>query len=800
VNPKRTSLALLVASLCAALVFVLTALTPLELPELSVPSRVYARPHRISLGQDVKTSGLVSRLRRLGYREIERGEPRPGEMRLLRDRIVLNRRPFRTPLAAGSEGRVEVHVGRDGRIASIRGAGSRRLPSVLLEPEPVGAFHGLEREDRRLVLLEDFPVYLIDAVLVIEDRRFFDHAGVDLRRTLGALIADLRAMRIVQGGSTLTQQLVKNVFLTDERTIARKIREAWLALRVERGQSKEEILEAYLNTIYMGQQGPVSVRGMDAAGRHYFGKHASELSLAEAALLAGLIRGPGLYSPFTAPESARERRDQVLAILLETERISEPQYQRAVAQPLGNLSQAPESATAPYFIALIRRELERDLPDLDLDEARLDVYTGLDAQLQIAADHAVRDGLTRLEADFPHLVEDEDDGGGPLQAALIALDPRSGDVLAHVGGREWRRSQFDRASQAERQPGSVFKPVVALAALARGPDGSPRFTLASRLEDAPFELETTEGVWAPENYDGEFRGWTNLRRALEHSINVPIARLGLEIGPQEIVATARRLGIKAHLAPVPSLALGAFEISPIEVARTYSVLASGGYLVKTRPYARVVDIDGRDLLARHVESERVFEAAEVRLVTSALEGAVKRGTGRGLRMFGFNGPVAGKTGTTNDFRDAWFVGYTPEIVVVVWVGFDDGKSIKLTGAGAALPIFARFITRALGTEGGADFPIPEGVEFVDVHEGTGLRAGFGCWGEREMFLTGSAPRERCGPGWFRPPDDPEPAEDSSTRRRSSVAPWIRILDTVAETVDEITREIERGRDERNGGR
>ncbi len=784
-SAQRRNLAILAALLCALLALALSTLTPVELPELAVPSRVYSRAHRIEIGQSIETSGLIDRLRRLGYREIEGADPRPGELQVRRDRVILNRRAFRTPLASGSEGRIELRTDADSRVSSIRGAGNRRLPSVMLEPEVVGVFHGNDREDRHLLALEDFPVYLIDSVLVIEDRRFFEHRGIDPWRMIGALVADLRAMRIVQGGSTLTQQLVKNVFLDHERTIARKLREAWLALRVERGHSKEEILEAYLNTIYMGQSGSVSVRGMEAAARHYFGKHAVELSLAESALLAGLIRGPGLYSPFTVPDAARERRNQVLEILYETGRISEAQYRDAIELPLGNLSQAPSSVSAPYFSALLRRELEQEIPDDNLDEARLDVYTGLDAQLQLVAERALKDGLQRLEADFPHLMTEDEE---PVQAALVALDPRSGDVLAHVGGRDWRASQFDRATQARRQPGSVFKPVVALAALARGPDGTPPFTLASLLQDEPLELETPEGIWAPANYDKEFRGWTTLRRSIELSINVPIARVGLAIGPQRIVETARRLGIGGRLAAVPSLALGSFEISPLEVAQAYAVLASGGMRIQTRPYTRVVGIDGRELAAQPIVSERAFDPAEVSLVTSALEGAVERGTGRGLRKFGFRGPVAGKTGTTNDFRDAWFVGYTPELVIAVWVGFDDGRSLDLTGASVALPIFARFIIGALGRDGGEPFETPAGVEFVSVNQDSGLRSAFGCWGEREVFLTGTAPKERCRPGWFRSRRRDDTRGDTSAQRPSETAPWFRILDSVVEAIDEITRQ------------
>ena len=783
-GPRKAYLVVAVGLVAAALVAFLGSLVPLELPELAVPSRIYARPHRIASGQSLDTAGLLDRMRRLGYREVER-EPRPGEYRLKGRRLQIHRRAFQAPTGAGRETLIELRLDSNRRISSIRTAGGRRVPSVLLEPEVIGEFQGRQREDRTLVPLAELPVHLIDAVLAIEDRRFFEHGGLDLRRLAGAMLANLRALRIVQGGSTLTQQLVKNVFLTDERTIARKLREAWLALRVERTNTKEEILEAYLNTIYMGQRGPVSVRGMEAAARHYFGKPARELTLPDSALLAGLIRGPGLYSPFTVPETALARRNQVLGILRDTGDISQAEYDATIGLPIDPLPEAPAAVSAPYFSAYVRRELERNLPELDVDSARVDVYTGLDARLQVAAQRAVRRGLRQLEADFPNLEAESGDGDSPLQAALIAIDPRNGDVLAHVGGRDFRSSQFDRATQAYRQPGSVFKPIVALSALSRGSDGRPAFTLASHLEDEPLSVETPEGVWEPSNYDGEFHGTTSLRTAIEQSRNVPIARLGIELGPERIIETARRLGITSRLRPVPSLALGAFEVSPLEMARAYAVLASSGMSVVPRPYLRVVDVDGRELEGHAPRFEPVFAADEVRLVTSALLGAVDHGTGRSLRGYGFRGPVAGKTGTTNDFRDAWFVGYTPELVAVVWVGFDDGRSAGLTGARGALPIFARFIIDALGARGGLDFATPDGMEIVAINEQTGLRAGFGCFGEDEMFLAGTAPEKSCGPQWMRARDRTRRQRDTASPPRE--APWFRALGAVLDALEELAK-------------
>jgi len=419
------------------------------------------------------------------------------------------------------------------------------------------------------------------------------------------------------------------------------------------------------------------------------------------------------------------------------------------------------------------------------------VVTTLDPRLQRAAEETVRGGLQRLESDFDWLREG--DRGEPLQAALVAMDPRTGEILAMVGGREYGRSQFNRAVEARRQPGSAFKPVVALTALAwpvgaaegggvgvemgAGGNGEwtvgidpatlPAFTLASVLEDGPFQVETPAGPWQPANYDGTYGGPVTLREALERSLNVPFARLGMEVGPERIVETARALGIESSLKPYPSLALGSGEVTPLELTRAFGVLAAGGWRADLRsvysgpagipPSAPFEpgDAFGWGATAeslgdsvRHDELQ-VFDAAETYLVTSALRGAVERGTGRGIRSQGFYGDVAAKSGTTNDFRDGWFVGYTPSLVVGVWVGFDRGKRLELPGAGVALPIFASFLKEAVGPRGDEGpwasngFSVPPGIESVEVDSRTGLRGGWGCPGDPELFLEGTAPLQSC---------------------------------------------------------
>jgi penicillin-binding protein 1B len=746
------------SGLALALAFGLGALVPKRLPEPTLQNRVLARPHRIAPGQDLAATHLVRRIERLGYRLTRSAAPGPGEYARGDDRIAIGRREFAGPEGVVPAASIEVRLSH-GRIAELRDEHGGELPEAWLEPEAVGSLAEDAPLDRVAVGLDSLPKHLIDAVLVVEDRHFRDHHGLDLVRIVGALFANLRAGAVREGGSTITQQLVKNVFLSHERTVLRKLREAWLALRVERAHTKDEILAAYLNTIYLGQRGAVSVVGVEAGARHYFGHSARTLDLAESALLVGMIRGPGFYSPFTHPDVARERRNQVLEMMAQEEVITAQQAAAAAKRPLGNVEKPPALARPRWFLAKIERDLASALPHLDLREDRVAVYTGLDADLQVAAESAVREGVEHLRAGYPRLRKSH----APLQAALVAIEPATGAVLAYVGGSRWAENQFDHVAQARRQPGSAFKPIVLLAALARRPDGAPAFTLASLLPDEPLELETPQGTWRPANYQKEFRGPITLRRALEDSVNVPFARVGLAIGPETIVDAARRMGIESPLDPVPSLALGAGEVSPLELARAYALLANGGERVAVRDVWRVTDADGKELYAERALREREFDPAEVALVVSALEGAVNRGTGAPLRDLGYRGPVAGKTGTTNDARDAWFVGFTPELVAAVWVGFDDGTPLGLTGAQAALPIFGRFLLSAIGPDGGAEFEEPPGLERVAIHEASGMRASFFCWGDDEWFLAGTAPSETCGPGWAR--EEPVAGESDDHRPR-----------------------------------
>jgi penicillin-binding protein 1B len=454
--------------------------------------------------------------------------------------------------------------------------------------------------------------------------------------------------------------------------------------------------------------------------------------------------------------------------------ITDAQHLEATSAPSAARPNVSEPPPSRFFLDYVRETLEAESETSGPRNGGQIVISSVDVELQRAAVDAISGGLAALERDHPGIAERGTASDSPVQAALVAVDPRTGDVLAMVGGRDYGESQFNRAVHARRQPGSSFKPIVTLAALSRSDqmDGGGRpFTLATVLSDQPLEVETPAGPWQPVNYDGRFHGRVSLREALERSLNVPFARLGLEIGPERIVETARKVGIESPVKPYPSIALGAFEVTPLEMARAYGVLATGGYRADSRSVLGILEPDGEVVMVREVITRPVASPAETYLVTSALRGAVERGTGRSLRALGFDGVVAAKSGTTNGFRDGWFIGYTPTLAVAVWVGFDDGQSLGLSGSRVALPIFARFMTAATGRQGdhgpwgSSGFIRPAGLEVVDVDPVTGLRAGPGCSGRPELFLSGTAPVSSCSPYGYR--------RNASTVRRNDLLQLLR---------------------------
>lgn len=684
---------------------------------------------------------MRDQLTRTGYTATSARSPRIGEFRF-RDRAwTIGRRPLRIGTFFDEGGVTTIRLDWSGRIRDITAADGERLAGVVVDPQQVASFRGADGRDRIPVRLDEVPPHLIDAVLTVEDRRFLTHGGLDPRRIAGALVANIRERRLTQGGSTVTQQLARTLFLNRDRTLIRKIREAAIALSLEREFPKERLLSAYLNHIYLGQDGGAAIHGVGRAAEFFFNKDVTELAVEESAMLAGIIRGPSVYSPHRHPERALARRDLVLRLMRQEGRLTDEELQRALEAEPSIAEPNRLTGDGRWYFDYLRAELAGWVSE-DIGGAGLTVIATLEPGAQRAAEAVVARHLARLEELRPRLARQAQ----PLQAALVAMDPWTGEIVAMVGGRSYGESQFNRASEARRQPGSSFKPIVTLAAIERS-QGRP-FTLASTLEDEPLAYEMPNGVWSPSNSDHEFLGPVSLRTALEESRNVPFARLGIEVGPERIVQTARRLGVESPLAPYPALALGASEVTLLELTGAYAVLAAEGQ--RTRPHAvrSALGQDGDRLGdADRVQTTREFSAAEAYVVTSALRGVVENGTGVAVRDLGYHGPVAAKSGTTNGARDAWFVGYTPELVVGVWVGFDDGTPVGLTGSQAALPMFADFLRATLGPEGDADFRVPDGLEWREVPTLDDGR--FACIGESEVFLTGTAPRNVCNsPRWL----------------------------------------------------
>ena len=714
--------------------------TRFEGTDFRVPSRVYSAPTILYPGLDWKRIDLPGTLKRLGYRNAPGAEAvPPGQYVWGRHRVRLHLRAFEHPSRPEPARDVVLRLSGT-QIDQIRAMPSgREIGAVLLEPQALGAYYGPEREQRELVDLEKLPRHVVDAVLAVEDQRFESHPGIDVRRIVGAFIANLRAGRVTQGGSTLTQQLVKNFFLTPERTLERKLREAAMALIVEARYEKSEILEAYLNEIYLGQRGATAIHGIGEASRVFYGKSAEDLTAAEAGLLAAIIQSPNGISPYSNPERATRRRNLVLDLMRNQGRLDDATHAAAKEEPLRLASKTADSGDARYFLDLLRRELSESYPAEHLAQEGLQIYSTLDGRLQRLAAQALSDGIAAIEQQQPKLAE----GKAKLQGCLIALRPRTGELLALVGGRDYRLSQFDRCTQARRQAGSVFKPFVFIAGLEPGV-GGPTITLASRLDDSPLEIKTPGGPWRPRNYDGKFHDDVSVREALERSYNVATARLAQQVGLRNVIDVAKRMGIESELPRVPSLALGTAELSPLEVARAYATIASGGVRPQIQSVEDLVDGDGTVVDRRQLRFEQVLDPGTAYLATSLLEGVADRGTAAAVRKSGLRGPIGAKTGTTDKERDLWFVGFTPDLVAVVWLGFDEPKSVGVSSSRGALPVWRSFVDSATGGVVRGGFPRPPRIEQVAIHPATGAVAMPGCPERRdEYFLQGTVPEEIC---------------------------------------------------------
>ncbi len=588
------------------------------------------------------------------------------------------------------------------------------------------------QEKRELLNYDQIPKYAVKAVIAVEDSRFYRHRGVRALSLLRALAADIRARRIVQGGSTITQQLAKTLFLTSEKTLSRKIREMALALLLELKYTKQELLTMYFNQIYFGS----GAYGIESAAQVYFGKSARDMTLAECALIGAIPRAPSLYSPINNMARARERRAFVLARMRAEGFITSEERAKADVEPIV-LAPARRTEQAAWFLEMVRQWLEQQYGSTGIYRLGLEVRTTLDYEMQLAAQRAVESGVGELEA---HIKKRRGNPEGlPLQAALVAIEPATGDIKALVGGMDFKQSQFNRAVQAKRQPGSAFKPILYLAALETG------YTPATRLIDSPIEVDDPAfpGGWKPVNYQRRFFGPVSLRHALADSLNVASVKLFLDIGSRRVIDAARRLGVTSELHPFPSLVLGGSEVTLLELTSAYSAFPNHGMLARPAFIRTVRARDGtvdenRPSLTEAATAQNAF------LMTSLLRSVVEGGTGKIAQKIGK--PVAAKTGTTDDYADAWFVGFSPSLAAGVWVGYDVKKSLGEgeTGAKAAGPIWTRFMTDALAASEGAEFEKPDGIAEIEIDSATGLLPDPKCGvAAAEYFRDGTAPTRSC---------------------------------------------------------
>lgn len=724
-----------------------------------VVPRVFARPLTLHPGQGLSELELVARLNDVGYAQRARVE-RAGEFALDNNTVVLIPRggshagqpvvvsyPPPPPVRKGVAPKPAPPATRISRLD----ANGKPVEEVALDPPMLTALVSGLREKRRRVALETIPTRMQQAVLAIEDRRFYFHPGFDPFSIIGAVFTNVTSSRRMPiGRSTLTQQLARMFFLSDEfnaelqsgqRSYTRKLREGFMAMILETKATKDEIFELYLNDVYLGNRGSFALHGVAEAAKMFFGKDVSNLSLSEAALIAGVIQSPAGHSPFNNIESATERRNAVLRAMADADYITADAAERAAKEPVVIVARALDNE-APYFVDYLAQNLDDDFPGVTGKSGTLDVYSTLDLNLQRYAVEAVRDGVAKIDTVLARRKK------GPkrvAQVSLVSVDPRTGEILAMIGGRSYNQSQYNRAAVSRRQLGSTFKPFVYLAAFEKSADeGTADLTPASTVLDEPTTWSFDNQEWAPHNYDDEYEGQITLRRALAMSRNIATIKVAEQTGFNRVVALWKKAKIGPdELKPYPSIALGTLELTPLEAAEAYTLFANGGTTRKLRAIASIMSGETR-LKPKAEKGANVARPATAFLVANMMRSVINEGTGYGARTAGFTADAAGKSGTTNDLKDAWFIGFTPELLTVVWVGLDESQPLGMSGAQAALPIWSSFMIKALTGRQSPAFEAPAGVTFVDVDHDTGKLASPNCPRiTREAFLSGTEPLEIC---------------------------------------------------------
>ncbi|WP_323752219.1 penicillin-binding protein 1B [Marinobacter sp.] len=705
-----------------------------------VPSRVYARPLELYDGASVSASGLARELELAGYRAGD--GVKLGTYRRNGSRFLISARGFVFPDGEEPRRRLSLVVSGD-KVQSFSVVSGPKSPIVRLEPAQIGGIYPAHREDRVLVQLEEVPELLPNTLMAVEDREFYSHFGLAPLSIARAMMVNIKAGRVVQGGSTLTQQLVKNFFLTRDQTLVRKGNEALMSILLELHYEKDDILETYLNEVYLGQAGVRSIHGFGLASQFFFGERLKDLASHQIALLVGMVKGPSYYNPRRHPKRATARRNLVLDEMAEAGLLTESDAKAAKAKPLG-VSAKPSFTDNRYpaYIDLVRRHLARDYQEEDLQSEGLRIFTTLDPGVQHASEAAVSKTLPKLP------------NAGDLEAALVVTAKDTGEVLALVGGKDPSFAGFNRAVDAQRPMGSLIKPFVYLAAL----EQADRYTLITPVKDQAFTLEFDDGkLWQPKNFDKQERGEVPLHRALSKSYNLPAVRVGLDVGIPKVQEKLRAFGITGPISDYPSMLLGSVSLAPVDVAQLYQGLATSGFNTPLRTIREVTDAGNEPLSRYNLKVDQVADPAAVHLVQYAMQETMQEGTGRSTY---YTLPerltLAGKTGTTDDGRDAWFAGFSGDLLAVAWVGRDDNGPTSLTGASGALPIWSAMMAQI--PQHGFSPVMPDGVQYHWVDTEANALTGEGCRNARLIpFVAGSEPDTHTGcngdfggqiRGWF----------------------------------------------------
>ncbi|SER78468.1 penicillin-binding protein 1B [Pseudomonas sp. NFACC02] len=713
----------------------------------TIPAKVYARPLELFVGQKLSRDDFLIELDALGYRR-ESVANGPGAASVNGNNVDLNTRGFQ--FYEGADPAQQIHVRFSGDyVADLTAANGSKLAVARLEPLMIGGLYPKNLEDRILIKLDQAPPYLLDTLVTVEDRDFYHHFGVSPKSIARAFWVNASAGQMRQGGSTLTQQLVKNFYLTSERSLTRKLTEAMMAILLEIHYSKQEILEAYLNEVFLGQDGQRAVHGFGLASQYFFSQPLSELKLHQVALLVGLVKGPSYYNPRRNPDRALERRNLVLD-LLEQQGVASPEAVAAAKKmPLGvTKTGSLADSSFPDFLDLVKRQLRQDYRDEDLTEEGLRIFTSFDPILQMKSEAAVRESFAKMAGRK---------GSDEMETAMVVTNPETGEVQALVGSRQAGFAGFNRALDAVRPIGSLVKPAIYLTALER----PQQYTLTSWIPDEPFQVKGADGqIWKPQNFDHKAHGNIFLYQGLAHSYNLSSAKLGLDLGVPNVFKTLTKLGVTRDWPTFPSMLLGAGALSPIEVATMYQTIASGGFNTPLRGIRSVLTAEGEPLKRYPFQIQQRFDPGSIYLLQNAMQRVMREGTGKSVyNVLPSTLNLAGKSGTTNDSRDSWFAGFSQDLLAVVWMGRDDNGKTPFTGATGALQVWTSFMKKADPLP--LDMAMPDNVVQAWVNASTGQGTDASCPGAVQMpYIRGSEPQ-------------PGPACGGPAAPAESVMDWVK---------------------------